>query len=343
MKRTLSPALQTAIGAHRQVERYLFRFARDSTTGEFIATNECKLPATVMTRPGVVGDWSMKDLLASLVVWDESLLAWHTRGRGRKGLTVPRPGETDVPDPQLFREIRRRSLDKVLELFQRSHRRVVRALQQKAGQGALGEFVALTLAARYDRAKGHIRKWVRHRGSGTLSKPQLLHAIQRERTRLEEILAGVRPDQITRPGVAGEWSLKDILAHLFDWEQRFLGWYEAGLRGEVPHTPAPGFSWRDLPGLNQGIFEKYRRWSLPRVRRAFDQSYLQTLAAVRVMREEDLFTPGRYAWTGKATLAGYVAANTAHHYRWAYRKIRAWMKTRRMSRPGRRELRVTSH
>ena len=155
-----------------------------------------------------------------------------------------------------------------------------------------------------------------------MTKDDLLENIRVERRRLENNLAALSKDEMTQPGVVGEWSVKDLLAHLVDWEQRFLGWYEAGLRGEVPETPAPGLTWGQLHILNRQIFEKHRHRSLDDVLAEFHVSYQQTLATVQTISEEDMFAPGRYAWTEGETLAGYIAANTGNHYRWAKTRLR---------------------
>jgi hypothetical protein len=128
-------------------------------------------------------------------------------------------------------------------------------------------------------------------------------------------------------GVVGEWSVKDILAHLADWEQRFIGWYEAGLRGEVPEIPAAGISWKHLDVLNQRIYEAHRERSLDDVRKFFDISHKQVLTTIENIPEEDIFAPGRYAWLGDNSLLTYLLANTANHYLWAKREIRNWLKS----------------
>ncbi|NIR95411.1 MAG: ClbS/DfsB family four-helix bundle protein, partial [Gammaproteobacteria bacterium] len=46
---------------------------------------------------------------------------------------------------------------------------------------------------------------------------------------------------------------------------RFIQWYQAGLRGEIPEIPAPGMTWRDLPKLNRLIYEKYQHKPLAEV------------------------------------------------------------------------------
>ncbi|MFW9964762.1 MAG: ClbS/DfsB family four-helix bundle protein, partial [Candidatus Sifarchaeia archaeon] len=108
--------------------------------------------------------------------------------------------------------------------------------------------------------------------------------------------------------------------------QRFLGWYEAGLRGEVPETPAPGLKWSQLRILNQRVFEKHQGRVLSDIKKEFQSSYEKVLETVNDIPEKDLFKVGRYQWTGKDTIGGFILANTANHYRWAKSRIRSWMK-----------------
>jgi hypothetical protein len=111
----------------------------------------------------------------------------------------------------------------------------------------------------------------------------------------------------------------------------FLGWYAAGLRGETPDTPAKGYTWSaaSLHKLNDRICRAWHRKSLADVRRFFDESHQQVLAAFAKMTNDDLNTPGRFAWTGKGTLAGSVTANTWRHYRWARTLIEKWRKAQK--------------
>ena len=65
-----------------------------------------------------------------------------------------------------------------------------------------------------------------------LRQKALLEEIQRERNMLDETLALVPTRLMTKAGVThGGWSVKDILAHLVEWQEMNLGWYAAGLRG----------------------------------------------------------------------------------------------------------------
>ena len=150
-----------------------------------------------------------------------------------------------------------------------------------------------------------------------VNKEQLLAVMQKERTAFEQLLERLSPDEMVLPGALGEWSVKDVLGHLIEWEQMVLSWLAAGKRGETPHTPAEGFKWNELPRLNQHIYEKHRQRALEEVLSDFQDSYRQMQAAAQGMSEEELFTPGRYAWARQNTLAAYVNSSTGSHYRWA--------------------------
>lgn len=163
------------------------------------------------------------------------------------------------------------------------------------------------------------------------SKQELLDLIHTERTKLDRALESLSEQQKIQGGACGDWSVKDILAHLVDWEQRGLRWYRAGLQGEVPKTPDDHFNWRELPALNHSIYQKYQDWPLSEVEGAYQQSFQETMEALDQMSEEELFTPNLYSWTGNSLLRDYVNANTASHYRWASKLIRTFARTHKPS------------
>jgi uncharacterized protein (TIGR03083 family) len=163
-----------------------------------------------------------------------------------------------------------------------------------------------------------------------MTKETLLQEIRVERRRLETNLARLSDEEMLRPGICEFWTAKDLLAHLLDWEQRFLGWYAAGRRGETPELPAPGLTWGQLDELNRQVYEAHRDRPLDEVRAQFAASYAELLAAVESMSPEEIIEPGHYAWTGGGELGHFIAANSSHHYRWAKDELRQWMKTQGM-------------
>ena len=161
------------------------------------------------------------------------------------------------------------------------------------------------------------------------TKAQLLAESRQEYDALESFLAALTPEQLVQPSALGEWSPKDVLAHLYEWQQMFFHWYEAGLRGETPHTPAEGFKWSQLPALNQQIYEQYKNWPLEKVLEAFRASHRRTVELIQGLPEADLTTPGLYPWMNQNTLITYITANTGSHYRWARNEMCKALKPQR--------------
>ena len=168
-----------------------------------------------------------------------------------------------------------------------------------------------------------------------LRQRELLEEIQRERRMLDESLAPIPRSMMTKAGVTrGGWSVKDILAHLVEWQAMNLGWYGSGLRGEKPAMPAPGFTLRELPRLNQMIYRKHHRRSLRAVLGDYQSHHEQLVALIASLPDADLTTIGRYTWTGPSwTLSDYLRASTAAHYLWARTRIRRWWKKQMPGRP----------
>jgi hypothetical protein len=123
--------------------------------------------------------------------------------------------------------------------------------------------------------------------------------------------------EMEEAGVVEAWSLKDLLAHLIEWEQKFVDWYHAGKRGEIPQTPAEGYSWRELDEVNRRIYEKHHDRTVEDVLKEFQSSYDKMLDTLAAISEEELFEAQYYEWTGRATLADYVAGCGYEHYDWA--------------------------
>jgi hypothetical protein len=154
------------------------------------------------------------------------------------------------------------------------------------------------------------------------TKELLLSEGEKEHTKLEEYLSDLEPDQMAKTGIVGEWSVKDVLAHLYEWEAMVLSWLDTSQHGETPSVPAEGYKWNQLPALNEEIWRKYKEYSLEEILRMYRESYNRTRETIRGLPEETLFTPSLYPWMNKNTLAAYFTSCTGSHYRWALKEIK---------------------
>ncbi len=153
------------------------------------------------------------------------------------------------------------------------------------------------------------------------SKSELLEYTHTARGKLENKIAGMTSEELVYPGSMGEWSVKDILQHLVDWEQRWISWYEAGKRGETVVTPEVGYNWRQMGVLNELYRQKHKNRPLEDVLGDFYKSYQQILDVVEKIPETEMLTIGIYPWNGKLPLIAWIAGNTCEHYQWAVQMI----------------------
>jgi hypothetical protein len=159
------------------------------------------------------------------------------------------------------------------------------------------------------------------------TKAILLDAATRESEVLGTTLAGLSREQLLWPGSYG-WSAKDHVAHLSEWERMLFAWYDAGWRGESPAVPGEGYTWATVNELNQRIFEQHRDAQLEHVMADWRDTSRRLIALTNATSEPDLFIPGRFAWTGRGTLASFVNECGPNHYRWAAVEIKRGLKFR---------------
>jgi hypothetical protein len=157
------------------------------------------------------------------------------------------------------------------------------------------------------------------------TKAELLADAKKERDALSALLGTLSREQLVWPG-AYSWSAKDHVGHLAEWERMLFGWYDAGQRGESPAVPAEGYTWATMDALNRRIFEQHRDDQPEHVLADWHDTSRRLLALTEATSEADLYTPGRFAWTGRGTLASFVYECGPNHYRWAAREIKRGLK-----------------
>lgn len=159
------------------------------------------------------------------------------------------------------------------------------------------------------------------------SKQALMNDIRTAHDSLCARLEEIPQVRWQEPGVWGDgWTVSDLVSHLAEWQQMFLGWYEQGLGGAMPEMPARGYTWRQTPKLNRAIREKHRSRSRVAAMAAFESGYSRIVQMVEALSPEQLLSPGHFSWTRKHPLTTYLGPNTASHYRFAIKVINRLLK-----------------
>jgi len=158
------------------------------------------------------------------------------------------------------------------------------------------------------------------------TKGELMQSSQDNFSKLMALVRSVPDESISKGGVCDEWSIKDILAHLHAWHMLCLVWYQEGMTGTKPPMPAPGYSWKQTPELNQEIYKEYQDEEYLNILSALEESHLEISEVIIKHSQEELFTKKLYAWTSSTSMGSYFISATSSHYDWATGLIKKWIK-----------------
>lgn len=153
-----------------------------------------------------------------------------------------------------------------------------------------------------------------------MDKATFMKMLQETRAQWEELLAQIGEERMLQPGATGQWSVKDVIAHMM-WGER-----EIAL---VMHTHmVAGSELWTLPDdeLNEIVYQQNRDRPLHEIRSEERQAYADLLAAAQTLSDEDLNDPHRFQkmpedWVPWRLFAG----DSFKHYQDHMPALRTWM------------------
>jgi hypothetical protein len=161
-----------------------------------------------------------------------------------------------------------------------------------------------------------------------MTKPKFLAIVRLERACWEALLAEVDARQATVPGVAGAWSVKDLVAHVTAYERGLVEWLEAASCGESLVLPV--LDHPDVDSRNAVIYAENRDRSWHDVLLESTRVFQQLLQCVEALPEKDLVDPLRTAWFVEPRwhesrpLWKCIADDSYQHYDQHLPDFRAW-------------------
>lgn len=121
-------------------------------------------------------------------------------------------------------------------------------------------------------------------------------------------------------------NLRDVLIHLYEWQQLLLKWVPANLSGEnIPFLPAP-YNWKTYGEMNVELWKKHQDTPLENAKAMLDESHNKVMELMEGFTDEQLFQKKLYNWTGTSNLGSYFISVTSSHYDWAMKKLKAHRK-----------------
>jgi hypothetical protein len=146
-----------------------------------------------------------------------------------------------------------------------------------------------------------------------MKKDQLLKRLEQAWTVLKESYTGLSNVQLMEPGVMGEWSIKDILAHVTTWEEEALKYLPLILSGGRPPRYV---QFGGIDAFNAQMAEQKRDLALSEVLRQLEETHHRLLDYLRSVPEEH--------FTRETRFRHRLRLDTYSHYPLHARVIRQW-------------------
>ena len=157
-----------------------------------------------------------------------------------------------------------------------------------------------------------------------MDREQLLETMKTTQTDWQALLTEVGEARMTVAGVTGDWSVKDVIAHLTAWEKRTVARLTAVREGGVPQ-PAPWPPNLSEEKINAWIYEANRDRTLHDLLEDSRRVQDQIMKQLQSITNEELNSPGRFSWLDGNALAEYIPGNTYEHYQEHGELIRKWL------------------
>jgi hypothetical protein len=160
-------------------------------------------------------------------------------------------------------------------------------------------------------------------------KGHILAALREQFEHWEELLASLSEEQITVPHFDLGWSIKDVMAHLWAWQQISIARMESGVQDREPEFPrwitSIGEDWEeDADQVNALTFEHNHKKPWTEVYENWKHGFLRFLELGKQISERDLLDGDRYPWLKGYTLASILVASYDHHQE-HYEKLTNWL------------------
>ncbi len=161
-----------------------------------------------------------------------------------------------------------------------------------------------------------------------MNKEVLLYDLQVENWKVQALLAEIGEERMDVPGVAGNWSVKDILIHISGWRRWTVMRLQGALRGE-PDIPPPWPMYLKTPDeINAWIYHRGHSLTAAEALEEYQYLFQQLVDAIAAFPEEDLFRPGRFPWLDGKPLT--AALFFAHFHEEHEADIRSWLEEQKM-------------
>ncbi len=163
------------------------------------------------------------------------------------------------------------------------------------------------------------------------TKAHLIQQLEQAQATWEELALAARQTDVSRPGIAEDWTFADLAGHLNGWRMRSASRLEAAANGTEPLPPP----WPEnlstttdegVDAINRWIYEHNHARPIAGLLAEATDQFRRMRAALEAIPEHDLLTPGHYPWLNGSPLSEVVIGVVEHLNVEHADDIRSWLR-----------------
>ena len=159
--------------------------------------------------------------------------------------------------------------------------------------------------------------------SESVVKAEFVARVRRSRAAWDSLLGDISREEMQKPGFCGDWSLKDVIAH--------ITWYERAMVRLLQARALVGSSLWELPlqERNAAIFNENKDANLEQLLGESQRVFAELTSELDALADDDLDDPARFPgmpldWKPWRV----IASNTYEHYDDHASQAEAWLAAR---------------
>ena len=156
-----------------------------------------------------------------------------------------------------------------------------------------------------------------------MDRRQILKRLDQAWGTLQASYAGLSASELLQSGVTGDWSVRDILAHVTTWEEEALRFLPLIVAGRTP--PRYSVTYGGIDAFNARMTEAKSELPLSAVLRLMDDTHRRVIALIQAAPEDQL--------VGQTRFRRRLRLDTYGHYPKHADAIRQWRAQRSAGRP----------
>jgi uncharacterized damage-inducible protein DinB len=287
-----------------------------------------------LTQIPVYEDWTVKDILAHIIGWDQRVV--HILPLIVQDQADRIPGvEVQTYNRQSVAQWHGHSFAEVLLAFQTTRQQIIDFIAQldypqidlrHERNGRIITIRSYVIQIMVDHELQHgveIEQW-RKRREQMIDGPATRHLLEIERANFMNLLDRfTRDDEVTDKRAARGWSISDMIGHIADWEQRML---KAMYHIHDPSLPA-------VPTVSDDSLDWNGILAARRANKSWAENYhylretqIETDNFIATLRPGDWRLRGPYPWPNDQGTLAELVEQIAGHYQEHLPDLERWLK-----------------